>query len=173
MDHQNHCMSFKQARLIVNAYIHFELTNINTDCNWNLAKKCTKEIWLLVLHWKILHNIYPTNILLHRMEISENKNRKFCTDEIDYIEHFFWSCGKINLIWKKVKEYTYNLKFNKLMKLKLKDVLFGYNETENSSYVLATNHVILIAKMCISKDRYSKRFDLFHLFERELSLRNA
>ena len=26
----------------------------------NLAKKCTKEIRLLVLHWKILHNIYPT-----------------------------------------------------------------------------------------------------------------
>ena len=72
-----------------------------TDCNWNLAKKCTKEIRLLVLHWKILHNIYPTNILLHRMEISENRNCKFCTDEIDYIEHFFWSCGKINLIWKK------------------------------------------------------------------------
>ena len=71
-----------------------------TECNWNLAKKCTKEIRLLVLHWKILHNIYPTNILLHRMGISENRNCKFCTDETDYIEQFFWSCGKINLIWK-------------------------------------------------------------------------
>ena len=35
------------------------------------------------------------------MGISENRNCKFCTDEIDYIEHFFWFCGKINLIWKK------------------------------------------------------------------------
>ena len=72
-----------------------------TDCNWNLAKKCTKEIQLLVIYWKILHNIYPANILLHRMGISENRNCKFCTDETDYIEHFFWSCGKINLIWEK------------------------------------------------------------------------
>ena len=91
-----------------------------TNCNWNLAKKCTKEIRLLVFHWKILHNIYPTNILLHRMGMSENRNCKFCTDEIDYIEHFFWSCGKINLIWKKVEEYAY-LKFDKSIKLELKD----------------------------------------------------
>ena len=64
------------------------------------------------------------------------------------------------------------MKFDKLIKLKLKDVLFGYNETENSSDVLAINHVILIAKMCISKYRYDKYIDLL-LFERELSLRNA
>ncbi len=65
------------------------------------------------------------------------------------------------------------MKFDKSIKLELKDVLFGYNETENGSDVLAINHVILIAKMCISKYRYGKYFDLFFLFERELSLRNA
>ena len=65
------------------------------------------------------------------------------------------------------------MKFDKLIKLKLKDVLFGYNETENGSDVLAINHVILIAKMCISKYRYGKYYDLLFLIERELSLRNA
>ena len=54
------------------------------------------------------------------------------------------------------------------MRLKLKAVLFGYNETESNSDVLAINHVILIAKMCISKYRYGKYFDLFFLFERKL-----
>ena len=42
---------------------------------------------------------------------------------------------------------------------------------ENSSDVLAISHVILIAKMSISK--YGKYFELLHLFERELSLRNV
>ena len=65
------------------------------------------------------------------------------------------------------------MKVDKLIKLKLKDVLFGYNETENSNDVLAINHVIPIAKMCISKYRYGKYFDPFLLFERELNLRNA
>ena len=67
----------------------------------------------------------------------------------------------------------YYLKFDKLIQLKLKDILFGYNETENSGNVLAIIHAILIAKMCISKYRYGKYFDLFLLFEREPSLRNA
>ena len=31
------------------------------------------------------------------MGIFENRNCKFCTDKIDYIEHFFWSCGKIKI----------------------------------------------------------------------------
>ena len=106
------------------------------------------------------------------MGIFENRNCKLSTDEIDYIEHFFWLCGKINLIWKKVKEYAY-FKFDKSIQLISKDVLFRYNEMENSSDGLVINHVILIAKMCISKYRYGKYFDLFPLFERELSLRNA
>ena len=73
---------------------------------------------------------------------------------------------------KKLEEYAY-LKFDKLIKLKLKDVLFGYNETENGSDVLTINHVILITKMCISRYRYGKYYDLIFLFERVLSLRNA
>ena len=48
------------------------------------------------------------------------------------------------------------MKFDKLVKFKLKDVLFGYDKTENSSDVLAINHVIQIAKMCVSKYRYGK-----------------
>ena len=44
---------------------------------------------------------------------------------------------------------------------------------ENSSDVLAISHVILIAKMSVSKYRYGKYFDLLHLFKRELSLRNV
>ena len=46
---------------------------------------------------------------------------------------------------KKLADYAY-LKFDKLIKLKLKDVLFGYKEKENSGDVLAINHVILIEK---------------------------
>ena len=103
------------------------------------------------------------------MGTSENRNCKFSTDEI---EHFFWSCAKINFFGKKVEEYAY-LKLDKLIKLKLNNVLFVYNETGNSSDVLVINNVILLAKMCISKYRYGKYFDLFLLFERELGFRNA
>ena len=52
------------------------------------AIHATKEIRLRVLHWKITHSIYPTNILLHKMGLSNTENCNSC-EEKDYIEHFW------------------------------------------------------------------------------------
>ena len=52
------------------------------------AINATKEIRQRVLHWKITYNIYPTNILLHKMGLSNTENCNLC-EEKDYIEHFF------------------------------------------------------------------------------------
>ena len=56
---------------------------------WSRAKQVTKETRLKVLHWKILHNIYPTNILLNKMNIEETNKCSYCNDIVDFIEHFF------------------------------------------------------------------------------------
>ena len=52
-----------------------------------LEKKCgtqpektTKETRLRVLKWKIFHDIYPTNIMLNRMNIRESDKCTFCPD---------------------------------------------------------------------------------------------
>ena len=47
------------------------------------------------------------------MGISENRNCKFCADEIDYLEHFFWPCGKLEEKKKSRNTHVY-FKFNKL-----------------------------------------------------------
>ena len=60
---------------------------------WTLAKKCTKESRVQLLHWKILHNTYPAGIP-HKMGIRSSNKCQFC-DEIDYLEHFFWYCKKV------------------------------------------------------------------------------
>eukprot|EP00916_Digyalum_oweni_P026945 GHVL01044226.1.p1 GENE.GHVL01044226.1~~GHVL01044226.1.p1 ORF type:complete len:160 (+),score=26.57 GHVL01044226.1:420-899(+) len=57
--------------------------------NWNLAATVTSEVRLRVLHWKILQNIYPTNILLCKMKVKADKNCTYCEDELDVLEHFF------------------------------------------------------------------------------------
>ena len=142
-----------------------------TDWHWKVAVKRRKETRLQVLHWNILHNIYPKNILLNRLGIVESKYCKYCKNEIDYIEHFFfWYCDSINTIWKRVEEYV-GLKCNTTIKLKLTDALLGYSGLKNNSEVqLVINHVILIAKMCISKFKYSTYFNLLLLFEKEVNL---
>ena len=55
---------------------------------WLLSYKCTQETRLRVLQWKILHNIYPTYMLLSKMKVKENSKCSYCTDTVDVIEHF-------------------------------------------------------------------------------------
>ena len=40
------------------------------------------------VHWKLLHNIYPTNNLLFKMGVKDSIRCSYCADN-DYIEHFF------------------------------------------------------------------------------------
>ena len=56
------------------------------------------------------------------------------------------------------------MQFDKSILLKPKDVLFQYDEEENSSDVLAVNNAILIAKLCIRK-HFEEHFDRSLLFE--------
>ena len=58
----------------------------------------TKEVRLQVLQWKIIHNIYPTQILLNKMGKSTDSNCRYCGQR-DFIEHFFCSCPSVVAIW--------------------------------------------------------------------------
>ena len=141
--------------------------------NWLTAKKCTTETRLQVLHWKILNNIYPTNILLNKMGIANNINCDYCADEIDYIEHFFYYCKKISCIWKCVEDKIY-VKFEKTLKITVHDALIGLQGNKfSASLVSYVNHLILIAKMCIGIYRYGTPSEIINRFELELKIRNV
>ena len=51
----------------INAYS----LNVNDPDIWNMARECCSETKLLELQWKILHDIYPTGVLLKK-----NANKK-------------------------------------------------------------------------------------------------
>ena len=70
---------------------------------WSRVKVVTKETRLKVLHWNILHNIYPSNIMLNKMKVTENNKYALCPDKVDFIEHFFCECPTVKLFWKNVK----------------------------------------------------------------------
>ena len=57
---------------------------------WSIPSLVTKETRLRVLQWKILHNIYPTNILLCKMKVRDDQMCSYCNDVVDYTEHFFF-----------------------------------------------------------------------------------
>ena len=128
----------------------------------------TKETRLKALQWKIIHNIYPTNIMLHKMGISPSENCSFCNVK-DYVEHFFYKCKQICKIWKHT-ELLMSSKIGKHITITEKDVIIGYSGHDTRASALI-NHVIMIAKLCISKYRYGKPYDICLMFDNEASLR--
>ena len=140
--------------------------------HWNIAKQATKESRLRELHWKVLHNIYPTQILLKKMGLADNDFCPYCPNEKDYIEHFFFECKQIKPIWKFIEQKMLDA-FNYKITLTKENILTGIIAMTNTSVDLLKhlNHLILIGKMCISKYRYGTPIDIIIMFENEVRLR--
>lgn len=139
---------------------------------WKMARSCTQETRLRVLQWKILHNIYATNIMLHKMKIKENRNCSYCSDETDYIEHFFYACRVVRPFWTLISqyiltEYDVQIIFGEI------SVLFGIGIPGINRLTLRKiNHIVLIAKMCISIFKKTEsKVPIYDIFHNQLRLR--
>jgi len=141
---------------------------------WKIPILSTKESRLRELHWKILHNIYPTNILLTKMGLKNSNVCSFCDDSIDFIEHFFFYCSEIKVIWAYVSDYFHRI-FNVKVTLNVKHVLIGIADKAelslNQEQLVVLNHLILIGKMCVSKYKYGTPINLKIMLEKEMLLR--
>ena len=126
---------------------------------WLVASSCTSEVKLIQLQWKILHNIYPTGTLLHKMNIRATEICEFCA-ECDSLCHFFVNCIIARRVWKEAENYI--LRFSgKIVRLDEKRVLFGilkddelYSEMKKSQIII--NKIILIGEHTISKFKFLK-----------------
>ena len=140
---------------------------------YDIATNATQESRLRLLHFKILHNIYPTNILLSKMKVKPSDLCETCQVP-DYIEHFFFECSSIHNFWNHVNNFI-RTKVNIDFHLNKNNILMGIACSEFPSLkrkvVDFINSIILIGKLCISKFRYGKIKNLFLIFDIEISLR--
>lgn len=141
--------------------------------NWLLARSVTKEVRLLELHWKLLHNIYPTNILLNKMKVNDTNKCTYCIHEIDFIEHFFYNCSHIRSLWEYI-ELTLSFLLNTKIELNVTAVLLGYS---NNNLGVQENNLInwflLLGKMCVSIVKKTKcTIPIKTVFEGQLLLRS-
>ena len=145
---------------------------INICHNYKLAQEATKESRLRLLHFKILHNIYPTNILLNRMGLKETEKCEHC-DHIDFIEHLFIHCTRLNGYWDHVFRLIHFKTGIKIPKTN-ENILFGIKglESANCQQIKIANHIILIAKMAISKMKFGTIKNVFLLFVLDMEQRN-
>ena len=144
-----------------------------TNNIWGIHTECTKEVRLRTLQWKIISNIYPTNILLNKMGIAATRNCTLC-GTLDYIEHFFGECTLVKPLWTEIENLIASY-IGKRIKLTIPIIMLGINHTS----ILTRherdliNHTLLVGKLCISKYKYGKNFHLITLFYKEAELRST
>ena len=147
--------------------------NVDISKHYMCANNATKESRLRLLHFKIMHNIYPTNILLCKMNVRPNNLCNNCQVP-DFIEHFFVECQLIRDFWRHVINYiksSVNVTFN----LSTRDILLGVEKSEHRylskkelNYI---NFIILLGKLCVSKFKYGEIQNINLIFELEINLR--
>ncbi len=132
------------------------------ESTWLNAKNCTNEIRLIMLHWKIIHGIYPTRILLKKMKKVDDDLCIHC-NVIEDLEHFFFHCDKVRKLWEIVRQDMENKEV-----ITEQDCMLGRTGILNCKY---DNLLILIAKMCISKFKYGEHSNMLILYEKEKKFR--
>ena len=112
----------------------FRKPELNWRFIWSTFRTCTNEPRITSLMWKILHNIYPTGILLYKMGKQDDDQCKFC-HERDTVEHCFVECCLVKKMWIVIEVYLG-------IKLKAINILLGYD-------LKACNHRWAYVMICI------------------------
>ena len=159
--------------LSINNYLRekFDIEDSNADV-WLVSYNCKVEVKLIVLQWKILHNIFPSGTLLFRMKLKDDENCDIC-GERDSPIHCFVSCKIAKEVWKVAENYIFILT-GQLLKLDEKTIMIGLIGGKNingNSFTNIVNKICLIGKFTISKFRINKTGKISILFERELPRR--
>ena len=97
------------------------------------SKLTLNEARLIALNWKILSNIYPTNIFLAKIGKARSSNCSKCDVE-DYLEHFFFYCKSVKQLWNEVNSII-QVQMGKNVTLSVTTCLFGYymgSQVENA-----------------------------------------
>ena len=117
----------------------------------------SKESKLRVLHFKIVHHLYPTNILLQKMRVKERQNCDHC-NEIETLEHLFYNCPGLSDYWSYISKLVSHL-LGKTIKLNLTNAMFGLIPGDfeaTTKKINLSNQTILLAKLCITLGRNDK-----------------
>ena len=154
--------------------IDFWKRKFNIDLNnyFSIARKCTKETKLRWLHLRLVHNIYPTNILLKKMYLKDTNLCDTCNNS-DFIEHAFYHCEPVQRFWNHVSQLIstrLNIHFNISPSQAILGIPMG-SQQFSPKILHEINHIILIAKLSIVKSKVSKNTNIKVNFEQEIELR--
>lgn len=144
----------------------------NTPGVWMTSLECTKEVKLIELQWKIMHNIYYTGTLLKKTKIKPSDICELC-GEVDTLIHFFVSCCVVQEVWKEAERVLFRLTGLDI-RLNERMILAGVTLDEptfSNEHKRIINLICLLGKRSISKFKFEKTGRMSIIFERELWIR--
>ena len=128
---------------------YLDTSDIEWEYLYKLPYILTRATVIQSFQYKIFHRFYPCNYMLSIWFKNESSLCNFCNEEIDYLEHFFYSCKDTNHFWNKMEQW-WQVKFKTSIKLDKKLVLFGMPNLLNDHMINIFNLCILWAKWYIS-----------------------
>ena len=138
---------------------------------WLIAFNSTIETRLQMIHYKIITKLYPTAILLEKMNIRSSSLCQKCKVE-DSIVHFFYQCQVVKKLWKQVNS-NINIITGQKFTLTWEHAILGVLEIKGVSKrkIKVINLIILLAKLSISKSKYGSEINPHIIYENELNYR--
>ena len=106
------------------------------EIDWNTAfkntYKATIEVRLRVFQFKILHNVLPKNIILHRWKFIDSPKCTFCFIAEETIHHLFCECHRTITLYLQIKELLDKCDIN-LPDINVNYILIGVPPTRPQS----------------------------------------
>ena len=126
----------------------------------SLVFKITKETKLSIFQFKLVHNILPHRILLHKMGIVVSPGCLDCNNP-ETVSHMLVSCPMLEMFWSNALSWwntnsVYKVSFNEF------HILFGYNADDRKTYLL--NYYFLTGKFYIFRQKLNKALPTFTSF---------
>ncbi len=141
-------------------------------CIWNLSTNI-QERKLAMLHFKMMHNILPCKLLLHRWRLADNPLCNVCNTTEDY-EHLFVQCKQVQDAWKFLCSALAQIGIENIYPC-LKFLVTGYKITQPAYTEL--NEILIIFTFGIFKsycmsNNWSTPISVKTIVKRELCFRN-
>ena len=114
-----------------------------------LPFKITKETKLSIFQYKIIHNILPHGVLLHKMGIVDSPLCIHC-DSLETLSHMLVNCSVIQEFWFKVISW-WNSHSDDCLSVDILSILYGYNAADPKMHIF--NYYILLGKRHIFLQR--------------------
>ena len=115
-----------------------------------LPFKITKETKLSIFQYKIIHNILPHGVLLHKMKIVNSPLCIHC-DSLQTLFHMLVNCIVIQKFWFEVISWWENHSGECLLIDDLRTMMYGYNPEDPKMHIF--NYYILLGKRHIVLQR--------------------